>query len=169
MAGYVYVIGPSKRPQRVKVGISRKHPRTRLRQLQTGSPEELKIYGYRRVRDPRKVERAVHRRLASRHSRLEWFDVRPAAALGALDAELGRPSGLDVLLAFGLGVLALLASGLLLYLDGYQTLRALKELRGLSWGQYLWSLTYDTLLFSSLVLFIAGVLRLIQRKEKAND
>jgi hypothetical protein len=93
LKGYIYVIGPSREEGRVKVGISKNHPLKRLKQLQTGSPYPLRLYGYRKAVNYAEVEAEAHRRLAGVSSHLEWFQTTPEVALRAIDASL-RPSAL---------------------------------------------------------------------------
>lgn len=74
MNSYVYVIGVSNSP--VKIGSATNVDR-RLRSLQIGCPDELKVFFTIWLRGPvaQKVECEAHRRLEGSHRRGEWFDV----------------------------------------------------------------------------------------------
>lgn len=78
----VYVIGSADCPVKIGIATSLKG---RLKQLQTGNPEELRCHHFVRVPVDRAiaVEAAAHRHFKDRHRRGEWFDVdwREAAEL----------------------------------------------------------------------------------------
>lgn len=68
---YVYFIqmgffGP------IKIGFSENNPLGRLRDLQVGNPEELRLIGYLRCKD-RSTERTLHEEFRALKIRGEWF------------------------------------------------------------------------------------------------
>ena len=71
---YIYVIGSDDPPY--KVGIS-KAPDQRLRSLQTGHPQKLRIHSLRET-DAEKtklLERVIHHHLKHYRTHGEWFDM----------------------------------------------------------------------------------------------
>lgn len=72
MSGFVYLIGPKEwRVARVKIGVTRGHPRSRLSNFQTGSPFPLEIYGY--FRGGPDLEAALHQAFLPLALHGEWF------------------------------------------------------------------------------------------------
>jgi hypothetical protein len=75
----------------VKVGITN-DPAARLRTLQTGMPGEVAM-PYLVVLPERdmaiRLERRLHKRLADRHERGEWFRIGLEEAISATDEESG--------------------------------------------------------------------------------
>ena len=69
---YVYAIRESE-TGRIKLGISR-DPHARLRQLQTGSSQELELVAYRKAENRYQDEGAVHHANATLRIRGEWFE-----------------------------------------------------------------------------------------------
>jgi hypothetical protein len=67
-----------------KVGISNT-PTKRLQGLQTGCPYELQLYATALIRDTKAAEEQVHRILASRQIRGEWFSISPSEVNTILD------------------------------------------------------------------------------------
>jgi hypothetical protein len=82
---YVYIIETRSRPTRVKVGESA-DPESRLRNLQTGSPETLRLDStwipLATQAEAKELERRVHVSLGrlGYHVRGEWFDCDAALA-----------------------------------------------------------------------------------------
>lgn len=72
--GWVYCIANTER-QLVKVGRTDGDPRHRLRQLQTGQPDQLELLWARPTPDPATAERCMHQLLATHHHRGEWYAV----------------------------------------------------------------------------------------------
>jgi Meiotically Up-regulated Gene 113 (MUG113) protein len=68
--GWIYVI-QCMEPKSVKIGFTTKHPKERLRQLQTGSPTELILMGWFPANQ--KQERALHDKLDEHRLTGEWF------------------------------------------------------------------------------------------------
>lgn len=60
----------------IKVGVAKDIGR-RKSDLQTGNPLELKLLGWITSADDFETERDLHRRLASRRGRGEWFYIEP--------------------------------------------------------------------------------------------
>lgn len=75
MLSYVYVISAAEEGP-VKIGFS-KTPEKRLKKLQTGHPEELRLYYFHSLpeKNVKLMERAVHD--LNRHKRIkgEWFNM----------------------------------------------------------------------------------------------
>ena len=79
---YLYIVGSS-REGPLKIGVSCQ-PRGRLMELQTGHPEELKIFWIYPCPFGRVYEALVHRILAPYRLWGEWFGVPVEWAMGAL-------------------------------------------------------------------------------------
>ncbi len=77
----------------VQVGMCRRHPKSRMAELQTGNPRPLALLAY----DARLSEREAHRKLHRHRLRGEWFALCPEV----LD-EISRWDWLDVARAAGL-------------------------------------------------------------------
>lgn len=72
MSGWVYLIGPKEWTlNRVKIGFTQGNPRARLRQLQTGSPFDLQLYGY--FEGTTDLERVLHKAFQPVREQGEWF------------------------------------------------------------------------------------------------
>lgn len=71
---YIYIIGSDHPPY--KVGIS-KDPERRLRNLQTGHPQKLRIHCLRETNGERTklLEGAIHHHLRMHRTNGEWFDL----------------------------------------------------------------------------------------------
>ena len=81
MLSYIYVIS-GRSPNSVKIGTSR-DPASRLKQLQTGHPEPLRLCHAEAV-DPTKaklIERIIHKTLALHRSKGEWFSISEVDAV----------------------------------------------------------------------------------------
>lgn len=72
MSGWVYFIA-SPETGRVKIGYTSKSPETRLKNLQTGSPTELKLMCFQP--GTRDDEQRLHELLAEFRLHGEWFDA----------------------------------------------------------------------------------------------
>lgn len=78
---YVYLItGTEKHKDRVKIGVAA-NPKSRLKELQTGSPETLEIRRVIKIRNRSeafKVEAGLHKTICNylgiRHIHGEWFE-----------------------------------------------------------------------------------------------
>lgn len=75
METFLYVIGTDKNSA-MKIGYS-KYPEKRLKQLQTGHPEELRLYYFQSVssENVKLMEQAIHS--TNRHKKIkgEWFNM----------------------------------------------------------------------------------------------
>jgi hypothetical protein len=76
MEGYVYVISAPELG-RVKIGWTRsiKSLRSRFRDLQCGSPCELRLHSAKHHNNVEYAEAALHKRFRAAHIRGEWFDI----------------------------------------------------------------------------------------------
>lgn len=70
---YVYLI-QNLETSRYKIGIS-KNPSKRIKQLQTGSGEELKLIHTYESDNARKIETALHNRYSPQNTYGEWFEI----------------------------------------------------------------------------------------------
>ncbi len=71
---YIYIITDG--DNNFKVGLTKRDPETRLKQLQTGHPKKLSIYNYFTVPVNKvfELEKAAHHELHKRYQkRGEWF------------------------------------------------------------------------------------------------
>jgi hypothetical protein len=81
--GWVYAIECPARGL-IKVGrTDGDDPRKRLRQLQTGQPDQLVLMHAWPTSDSRQAERCMHQLLVRHHFRGEWFNVTPAQVVEA--------------------------------------------------------------------------------------
>lgn len=72
MSGYVYFIAPEQRPpDRVKIGFTSGNPEARLANMQTGSPERLRVLAY--VQADKSLEGMLHEAFAPLRLHGEWF------------------------------------------------------------------------------------------------
>ena len=71
---YIYVIGGTDKPY--KIGISN-DPKRRLKDLQTGHPNKLKIHYKEKVPTDqvRLIEQTIHKTINHRRTHGEWFDL----------------------------------------------------------------------------------------------
>lgn len=70
---YIYLI-QSLEDSYYKIGVS-KHPKKRVKQLQTGNSSELKLVEIYESEHAHKVERALQRRYSYLKKEGEWFDL----------------------------------------------------------------------------------------------
>lgn len=83
--GWVYVITNKAMPGLVKVGYSMKDPELRAQELNhTGSPHPYEVEYDALVDEPRDIEAAAHKMLASYSEGKEWFRCTPADAVGVI-------------------------------------------------------------------------------------
>lgn len=66
-----------------KIGVSEKIDKRR-RDLQTASPDELKLVGFINTQTPYVLEKQLHAHFARFHLRGEWFNLQPADVLPIL-------------------------------------------------------------------------------------
>lgn len=74
--GWIYIIG-CREPLSIKIGFTKKHPRDRLRQLQTGCPTTLRLLGW--YPGSHRQERELHEQMAAYRISGEWFRVDEAS------------------------------------------------------------------------------------------
>jgi hypothetical protein len=89
--GYVYFICEGDSHKLFKIGRTVKHPKGRLRELQTGNPRKLRVYGWISTPDHVELELWFHRLFAARRCGGEWFKVtRGQLARATNDAYLAH-------------------------------------------------------------------------------
>lgn len=71
-SGFVYLL---KAGEYYKIGMTTGTVENRLRQLQTGSPQKIKVIHTFNVDDPNKLESDLHRKYASKRITGEWFKL----------------------------------------------------------------------------------------------
>lgn len=71
--GYLYLLGSG---EYIKIGISKHSPKTRIRQLQTGNPQKIKLLKYYRRKDYKELEKFLHKKFRRYRVNGEWFDVK---------------------------------------------------------------------------------------------
>ena len=85
----LYFVADNENPNydnlRVKIGIS-KHIEKRIRQLQTGSPQELKLMGQIKSKNDRDLEAELHKKYSANRLHGEWFLLSVSDVLEALRA-----------------------------------------------------------------------------------
>lgn len=82
--GYIYIASNKGMPGLVKIGMTSKNPRDRLKELYTtGVPYPFHLLYEQRVKDPRHAEKLLHHKLAScRMSRQrEFFQIEANNAI----------------------------------------------------------------------------------------
>ena len=73
---FVYLIGERSNPNQFKIGSTRKkNIIERLKQLQTGNPEELYIKDYFETSKPFLLENMLHRHYFKDNTFNEWFEL----------------------------------------------------------------------------------------------
>lgn len=73
---FVYLIGERNNPNMFKIGSTRKkNIIERLKQLQTGNPEELYIKEYFETSKPFLLENMLHRHYFKENTFNEWFEL----------------------------------------------------------------------------------------------
>jgi hypothetical protein len=80
MYGYVYLIGELDNKDVYKIGVTRKTVEERLKELQTGSSNELYIRSYFQSTSPYKLEKMLHRKFAKNNKINEWFTLTESEA-----------------------------------------------------------------------------------------
>ncbi len=75
--GYVY-FAQAGHTGMVKIGWTRKHPRARVKDLQTGCPHEIQLLSF--VAGSQTDERALHERFDASRGVGEWFAWSPELA-----------------------------------------------------------------------------------------
>ena len=71
--GYVYLLCDG---ERFKIGMTRQsNIMNRVKELQTGNPNEIWLHSYYKTKYPNKIEKMMHNRHASSNIKNEWFDM----------------------------------------------------------------------------------------------
>ena len=71
--GYVYLLCDG---ERFKIGMTRQENiMNRIKELQTGNPNEIWLHSYFETEYPNKIEKMMHARHASSNIKNEWFDM----------------------------------------------------------------------------------------------
>jgi hypothetical protein len=81
---YIYIIGNRDSLQKIGYAIN---PAKRLKQLQTGNPEELFLHHKIEVPDDRArlIEQHIHREINYKRTKGEWFKLSPKEAIALLN------------------------------------------------------------------------------------
>lgn len=82
--GYVYLV-MGKDNDIVKIGIASNLIK-RLSSLNTGSPEELRIFDFIKCDNPRKIESELHQRYSNNRIKGEWFNIENEKILTMLNS-----------------------------------------------------------------------------------
>lgn len=83
---FVYLIGERSNPNMFKIGSTRKkNIFERLKQLQTGNPEELYIKDYFETSKPFLLENMLHRHYFKDNTFNEWFELNDEKIKGFKD------------------------------------------------------------------------------------
>lgn len=83
---FVYLIGERNNPNLFKIGSTRKkNILERLKQLQTGNPEELYIKEYFETSKPFLLENMLHRHYFKENTFNEWFELNEEKIKGFKD------------------------------------------------------------------------------------
>lgn len=95
--GFVYAITNPAWPDRIKLGRTRNHPKSRLSDFQVGDPNAAyRIVCASRVAYVNTVEGLIHRAFGATHHRGEWFSA-PSAEVAAAFETLGIPCDAEFL------------------------------------------------------------------------
>jgi DNA-directed RNA polymerase subunit RPC12/RpoP len=89
--GHVYVMVNSEKPDLVKIGMTKRDPEKRAKELRGTGVSMPYIVAYEvKTEHPKQVEKAVHNRLS--HKRVnpdrEFFKVKPKRAIGIIEQEI---------------------------------------------------------------------------------
>ncbi len=87
--GYVYLILEVNQhgEEAYKIGISKNPPKKRLKQLQTGNPNQISILNSYESKNYKKIEQWLHGRYSRKKTlaQNEWFNLTSEEVLGFLD------------------------------------------------------------------------------------
>lgn len=88
---WIYIIGSESKPY--KIGFS-KTPEKRLKSLQTGFPQELKILHLEEINDDevRNIEKCIHKENKLRRTHGEWFNLELNEAIAEVQYAIIRYS-----------------------------------------------------------------------------
>lgn len=77
--GYVYLLCDG---DKFKIGMTRQsNIMNRVKELQTGNPNEIWIHSYFKTEYPNKIEKMMHARHASSNIKNEWFEMNISEVL----------------------------------------------------------------------------------------
>lgn len=80
MDGFVYLIGEMDNKDTYKIGVTKKNIENRIKELQTGSSNELYIRSYFKTSYPYKLEKMLHRYFSHNNKINEWFTLSESQA-----------------------------------------------------------------------------------------
>ena len=80
MDGFVYLIGEMDNKDIYKIGVTKKNIENRIKELQTGSSNELYIRHYFKTSYPYKLEKMLHRYFSHKNKINEWFTLSESQA-----------------------------------------------------------------------------------------
>lgn len=75
MEGYVYLFATWK-TNKYKIGITKGSIDKRIKQLSTGSFDEIILVKKYKSKNYKKIEKMLHNKFYSNNEQLEWFDLR---------------------------------------------------------------------------------------------
>lgn len=75
MYGFVYLVGEMDNKNIYKIGVTKKNVTERMKELQTGSSNELYIRSYFKSSFPYKLEKMLHRYFDHNKKINEWFNL----------------------------------------------------------------------------------------------
>lgn len=70
--GFVYLLCDG---EKFKIGMTKQNIQKRIKELQTGNPNEIWVHSYYETDFPLKIEKMMHGRHASSNIKNEWFDL----------------------------------------------------------------------------------------------
>lgn len=77
--GYVYLLCDG---DKFKIGMTRQsNIINRVKELQTGNPNEIWVHSYFKTEYPNKIEKMMHARHASSNIKNEWFEMNISEVL----------------------------------------------------------------------------------------
>lgn len=80
MDGFVYLIGELDNKDIYKIGVTKKNIDQRIKELQTGSSDELYVRYYFKTSYPYKLEKMLHRHFSHTNKLNEWFNLSESQA-----------------------------------------------------------------------------------------
>ena len=72
MNGYVYLLCDG---EKFKIGMTKQNINKRIKELQTGNPNEIWLRSYYETNYPLKVEQMMHTKYKISNVKNEWFDL----------------------------------------------------------------------------------------------
>ena len=80
-----------------KIGMTSKAPETRMRQLQTGASDALRLMHAFKTRNMRMLERMLHAKFAGKRKTGEWFSLEESDVKGFADTCRRMEKNIEVL------------------------------------------------------------------------